>query len=73
MDHVVAVAGGVTRSVFEIEQWVGPRDDGRWAFQGREINDGEVHDAYVGMLGKRVPFADHSQNPLHYWPQGPPS
>jgi len=65
--HVVAVAGGVTRSLYKIEQWVGPRHDGRWAFTGREIQSGPLHEAYIGTLGKRVPFTDHSQNPLHYW------
>jgi hypothetical protein len=66
--HVVAVAGGVTRSVYELEQWIGPRGDGRWAFIGQQLHSGPTHDAYIGKLGKRVPFTDHSQNPLRYWP-----
>jgi len=66
--HVVAVAGGVTRSLYEVEQWIGPRQNDRWAFTGHEVLAGQLHDAYIGKLGKRVPFTQHSQNPLHYWP-----
>jgi len=29
---------------------------------------GKESDAYIGPLGKRVPFAMHAQNALHYWP-----
>jgi hypothetical protein len=66
--HAVAVVGGVTRGLYEIDQWIGPREDGRSAFTGTEIHEGPLHDAYIGSLGKRVPFTEHSQNPLRYWP-----
>lgn len=66
--HAVAVAEGVTRALFEVEAWIGPREDGRYAFLGKVVPEGVVFDAYVGSLGKRVPFAMHSQNAIHYWP-----
>lgn len=65
--HVVAVIEGVTRSIYEVQEWVGPRG-GRWAFTGRRIDGGDVWEAYVGPWGRRVPFATHAQNPLVYWP-----
>lgn len=67
--HVVAVIQGVTRAIYEIEGWVGPRDeDGRWGFKGRLVDDGDVWLSYVGPLGRRVPFPASAQNPLIYWP-----
>lgn len=68
VDHAVAVVNGVTRALYTIDSWVGPRDDGRWAFVGKLVVDGPVHEAYVGSLGKRVPFLEAAQNPTHYWP-----
>jgi uncharacterized protein len=67
----VPVAQGVTRAVYAIDDWVGPRGDGRCAFKAHELVDGPIHDAYVGPLGKRVPFLEHSQNPTMYWPPKP--
>lgn len=66
--HVVAVIERVTRAIYEVDEWIGPRDDGRWAFAGRELSEGQLWAAYVGQLGKRVPFNTASQNPLVYWP-----
>jgi hypothetical protein len=67
--HVVAVIAGITRAIYEIGDWIGPRElDGRWGFRGKALSEGELWEAYVGPLGKRVPFTTHSQNPLVYWP-----
>ena len=68
VSHVVAVAQGVTRAIYEVAAWVGPRDDGRFAFKGAVLSAGPIFDAYVGPLGKRVPFASHARNTVHYWP-----
>jgi len=67
-EHAVAGVNGVTRAIFTIDSWVGPRDDGRWAFIGTTLTSGTLHDAYVGPFGRRVPFMDAAQNPTHYWP-----
>lgn len=37
VEHVVAVAGGVTRALYEVDKWIGPRNDGRFAFGGRIV------------------------------------
>lgn len=66
--HAVAVFAGVTRAVYRIENWLGPRTDGRWAFAGERVTAGPVFDAYCGPLGRRVPFAQGSRNPTSYWP-----
>jgi hypothetical protein len=66
--HAVAVAEGVTRGLYEVREWIGPRGDGRFAFGGTIVGEGAAFDAYVGSLGKRVPFAMHAQNAIHYWP-----
>jgi hypothetical protein len=68
--HVVPVVRGVTQALYRVDEWIGPREDGRIAFVGVVIGDGAVFSAYVGALGKRVPFVKHSQNPTHYWPGG---
>ncbi len=69
VNHVVSVAEGVTRGVYEVTSWLGPRRDGRWAFAGAPVETGPLWESYVGELGRRVPFARHSQNPLSYWPR----
>jgi hypothetical protein len=66
--HAVAVFAGVTRAVYRIDSWLGPRTDGRWAFSGERVTAGPVFDAYCGPLGKRVPLAQGSRNPTSYWP-----
>jgi hypothetical protein len=66
--HAVAVFAGVTRAVYGIESWLGPRTDGRWAFTGERVTAGPVFDAYCGPLGRRVAFAQGSRNPTSYWP-----
>jgi hypothetical protein len=48
---------------------MGPRRDERYSFTGSIISTGPVFDSYVGLLGKRVPFAMHAQNAVHYWPR----
>jgi hypothetical protein len=69
--HAVAVYQGVTRSVYEIDPdgWQ-QRPDGRRAFTGTVVTSGRVQRAYVGRLGKKVPFIDAAQNPIAYWPRG---
>jgi uncharacterized protein len=67
--HVVCVVEGVTRALYEVDTWTRRRQDNRVAFTGAIIRSGPVFDAYVGSLGKRVPFAPHSQNPPLYWPR----
>ncbi len=66
--HVVAVVQGVTRAIYEIKEFIGPRDDGRWGFRGRPVEGGPMWERYVGPWGRRVPFATSAQNPLIYWP-----
>jgi len=66
--HAVAVFAGVTRAVYRIDNWLGPRADGRWAFSGDRVTTGPVFDAYCGPLGRRVAFAQGSRNPTSYWP-----
>lgn len=66
--YVVAVIEGVTRAIYEIDEFIGPRSDKRWGFKGRQIREGLLWDAYVGPWGRRVPFAAYAQNPLIYWP-----
>lgn len=66
--HAVAVFAGVTRAVYRIDDWLGPRADGRWAFSGEWVTAGPVFDAYCGPLGRRVAFAQGSRNPTSYWP-----
>jgi hypothetical protein len=55
--HVVVVAQGVTRAVYTVERWFGPRADGRYALAGTAVISGPLFDSYVGRLGQRVPFA----------------
>lgn len=45
--------------MYEVEKWFGPRDDRRCAFARSIVTEGSVFDAYIGPLGKRVPFAMH--------------
>ena len=66
--HAVAVADGQTRAVYTVDDWIGPRQDGRYAFKGTMVREGPVFDAYVGPFGKRVAFPKGSANPIHYWP-----
>lgn len=47
--HVVAVVQGVTRAIYEIEEFIGPRDDGRWGFRGRPVEGGPMWERYVGL------------------------
>jgi hypothetical protein len=68
VSHAVAVVDGITRAVYRTDQWIGPRPDGRFAFNGEQLTSGTVFDSYVGPIGRRAPFAAHSQNPLIYWP-----
>ena len=68
VQHVVAVIEGVTRAIYEIEDFIGPRADGRWGFKGKSIESGRLWEDYVGPWGHRVPFAAYAQNPLIYWP-----
>lgn len=68
VEHVVAVIQGVTRGIYEVEEFIGPRDDGRWAFKGKILDSGPIWESYVGPWGRRVPFAAYAQNPLIYWP-----
>jgi uncharacterized protein len=65
--HVVAVTEGITRAIYEVDEWIGPHND-RWAFKGRLIDSGRLWEEYIGPWGHRVPFSTHSQNPLVYWP-----
>jgi hypothetical protein len=67
--HVVCVVEGVTRALYEVDNWLRRRQDDRVAFTGKIVRSGPVFDADVGQLGKRVPFAPHSQNPPLYWPR----
>lgn len=69
IEHAVCVVRGVTRALYRIDDWIGPRGDGRHAFTGRIVTRGSVWNAYVGSFGKRVPFTEHSQNPTLYWPR----
>ncbi|MEQ8717741.1 MAG: hypothetical protein RIE08_09030 [Acidimicrobiales bacterium] len=66
--HAVAVCEGITRGVFEIGKWIGPRKDGRRAFHALPVVSGPVFDSYIGDVGKRLPAARGSQNPITYWP-----
>lgn len=66
--HAVAVHEGVTRAVMEIGDWI-RRNDGRWAFAATPLGGGEVFDAWVGPLGRRVEFTKAAQNPITYWPR----
>jgi hypothetical protein len=66
--YVVCVVEGVTRALYEADAWIRRRRDNRVAFTGTILRSGPVFDGYVGPLGKRVPFAPHSQNPPLYWP-----
>ena len=68
--HAVAVYDGVTRLVMEIGSWT-KRDDGRRAFTATPVLSGPIFDAWVGPLGKRVPFKDAARNPTAYWPPTP--
>ncbi len=67
--HAVAVHAGVTRCVIEIDHdsWRQRPSDDRWAFNGQPLDRGRIFDAYVGPLGKRVPFEQSAQNPIRYW------
>lgn len=67
--HVVSVVQGVTRAVYRIERWIGPRKDGRRAFIGSIVRRGPVFDSYVGELGKRIAFPKGAQSPWVYWPR----
>lgn len=65
--HFVAVAEGVSRAIYEIDQIIGPRKkDGRWAFTGRRLQRGRIWESYVGPWGKRIPFT--SRSAFIYWP-----
>lgn len=68
--YAVAVHAQVTRGVVEIDRgsWR-RRSDGRYLFAGRLLRSGRAFDAYVGRLGKRVPFTQSAQNPIGYWPR----
>lgn len=68
--YAVAVHEGVTRMVVEIDPagWV-QRSDGRRLFAGKVLHSGSVHEGYIGRVGRRVPFATNSQNPITYWPR----
>ena len=66
--HVVAVVDGVTRGLYAVTSWVGPNTNRRWAFTADVVHRGALWLDYVGELGRQVPFAPHSQNPVSYWP-----
>jgi len=66
--HAIPVFEGITRAIYEIDSWIGPRRDGRYAFTARVVNSGKFHAAYVGKWGRHVPFGESSQNPVTYWP-----
>ena len=65
--HAVAVHNGVTRAIMQIGGWT-RRDDGRQAFAATAVLKGAEFDAWVGPVGRRVPFTTASQNPIVYWP-----
>lgn len=68
--HAVAVVEGVSRALYEIVEWIGPRPtDARHAFSGRQLHEGPEFDYFVGDLGRRVPLSKSAQNPLLYWPR----
>jgi hypothetical protein len=67
--HAVPVFEGVTRALYRIQRWKQHPESGRWAFEGRKIDNGELFDEVVGLAGHRVPFTRHSQNPINYWPK----
>lgn len=67
--HAVPVAEGITRAVYEIDEWIGPRSkDGRYAFIGHAVGRGAVRDAYFGRWGRRVPSKQGAQWTIRYWP-----
>ncbi len=41
---------------------------GRYAFRGTMISKGPDFEAYVGDLGRRVPFVQYARNAITYWP-----
>lgn len=68
LEYVVPVFEGVTRALYRIREWIGPRRDSRYAFTGQPVRSGPVYDAYVGEWGCRAPFREGSRYPVTYWP-----
>ncbi len=66
--HAVAVHAGVTRAVMEIGEWIGPREDGRWAFMSQPLTEGHIYDEWIGTRGRKIDFDTPPQNPIRYWP-----
>jgi hypothetical protein len=78
--YAVAIHEGITRAVWVIDptSWVSHRRPGeqvRWAFEA-EPAPADVHDAFVGAIGRRVPTerADGRrvfgrQGAIAYWPE----
>lgn len=51
--YVVAVHNRITRGLWRPKRWV--HVAGRLAFEGPEITIGSAHEAFVGVLGRRIP------------------
>jgi hypothetical protein len=79
--YAVAVHDGITRGVWEIapgswQSWTPRPDRGlRWSFTGHEA-PAEIHDAFVGRIGRRVPSVRPDGkavfgrgSPIAYWPR----
>jgi len=71
--YAVSVRNGITRELFEIENWFNRSQDRRWCFSGKQISSGPIWDAFIGkrgyaLTGKRVPQKRGDRAPFKYWP-----
>ncbi len=70
--HAVASHGTLTRAVYRIDGWIGPRvvagKPDRYAFYGEEVKAGSVYDQYFGDRGRIANFKNGAIRPILFWP-----
>lgn len=69
--HAIASAGTLTRAVYRIDGWIGPRDENGkvcYAFYGVEIKSGAIYDQYFGYRGRIAKFKKGDRHAVSFWP-----